>query len=259
MIPYSFNTFTVPDRLRTEILASINNTIENIETWSEPQKTIIWFSSPLTAEELITLNNLIAKHVKTINDVINIEAKEKDTDGAQIVRLKAAKKGWSFWAIPIEATTSKIGGDKHCKYSDGNDIPWVSCKIYNANDEEITTPGLLDANLATCVKTVIDFEPNFDFEIIGGSLRINSNPASDIRLWIVGAPDIPVEFGGSKEFTSGINLKFLAPDSAFDIDGRVTKFLAYDPVNHTGKMRFILKHPAGSTVNLQFVVHIYRL
>ena len=181
-----------------------------------------------------------------------------DADGANIVRIKAAKRGWSFWAVPVEITTSTLG-TLYCKTSDGNDIPWVNCKIYNASNQEITTPGLLDANLATCVKTVIDFEPTFDFEIIGGTLRINSNPSQDIRLWIVGAPDIPAQFGGSKEFASGINLKFLAPDSSFDIDGRVTKFLQYNPTTHQGKMRIILKHPPGVQVNMQLVIHLYRL
>lgn len=181
-----------------------------------------------------------------------------DIDGASIVRIKAAKKGWSFWAVPIEITTSTLG-TLYCKTSDGNDIPWVNCKIYNASNAEITTPGLLDVNLGTCVKTVIDFEPTFDFEIIGGALRINSNPSQDVRLWIVGAPDIPAGMGGSKEFASGINLKFMAPDSSFEIDGRVAKYLTYNPTTHQGKMRIILRHPAGLQVNMQIAIHIYRL
>lgn len=195
------------------------------------------------------------EYLKHIND---FNYNNKDTDGATIVRSKAAKKGWSFWAIPIEITTSTLG-TMYCKTSDGADIPWVNCKIYDGNNAEITDPGPLGINLDACVKTVVDFEPTFDYEIIGGALRINSNPATDIRMWIVGAPDIPAEMGGSKEFASGLNLKFLAPDISFDIDGRVTKFLTYNATTHQGKMRIILKHPAGTEVNMQFVVHIYRL
>lgn len=195
-------------------------------------------------------------YVRQIN-VFNYN--NKDVDGALIVRTKAAKKGWSFWAVPVEVTTSTLLGSIHCKMSDGTDITWVNCKIYDGNDQEITTAGLLNANLATCVKTVIDFEPTFDYEIIGGALRINSNPSQDVRLWIVGAPDIPAQFGGSKEFASGINLKFLAPDSSFEIDGRVTKYLTYNPVTHQGKMRIILKHPPGLQLNIQVVIHMYRL
>ena len=195
-------------------------------------------------------------YVQFLNDISNWN--NRDTDGAQIVRNKAAKKGWSFWAIPFEITTSTLGGTLFCQLSDGTVIPWVTCKIYDANNNEITTAGVLNANLNQCVKTVIDFEPTFDYEIIGGAARISSNPSQDIRLWIVGAPDIPAQYGGSKEFASGINLKFLAPDSSFDVDGRVTKFLTYNPATHQGKMRMILKHPAGLAVNMQFTVHMYR-
>jgi hypothetical protein len=183
---------------------------------------------------------------------------QSDTDGAQIVRQKAAKKGWSFWACPIEVTTSALGGSVYCKYADGTDVPGITCKIYNSIEAEITTAGLANINLATCVKTVLDFEPAFDYEIIGGELRINSNPAQDIRMWIVGAPDIPAIYGGSKEFASGVNLKFMASDGSFDVDGRVTKFISYNPTTHQGKLRILLKHPAGAAVNMQFVIHMYR-
>lgn len=182
-----------------------------------------------------------------------------DTDGAQIVRIKAAKKGWSFAAVPVEITTASLLGSLFCKDAAGVDISGISCKIYNNSDVEITTAGLANANLLTCTKTVLDVELPYDFELIGGDLRINSNPGSDIRLWIVGAPDIPAQYGGSKEFASGINLKFLAPDASFTIDGRVTKYITYSAVTHSGKMRFILKHPAGTQINLQFVIHMYRL
>ena len=181
-----------------------------------------------------------------------------DTDGANVVRIKAAKRGWNFWAIPIEITTSSLLGDMYCKDSNGTDIPGISCKIYDSNNDEITTAGALNVNLNTCIKTVIDFEPQFNYEIIGGSLRINSNPAQDIRLWIIGAPDIPAQYGGSKEFTSGVNLKFLSADSTFEVDGRVTKSLTYNSSTHEGKMRLIFKHPAGTQVNLQILIEIYR-
>lgn len=181
-----------------------------------------------------------------------------DIDGTPLARQKASKKGWSFWAVPIEFTTSSIGGSVYCKDSAGVDVPGITCKIYNGSNQEITDAGLANINLTTCVKTVLDFEPAFDYEMIGGSLRINSNPSQDVRLWIVGAPDIPAQYGGSKEFASGVNLKFLAPDSSFEIDGRVTKYVTYSAVTHSGKLRVILKHPAGLSLNIQVVIHTYR-
>ncbi len=217
----------------------------------------------------LTLNNILVndgikdyewpeslEYVQYVNDQSNYN--NRDTDGAIISRNKAAKKGWSFWAIAPEITTSTLGGTLFCQDSSGNNIPGVSCKIYNDSNAEITTAGLLNANLNTCVKTVLDFEMTFDYEIIGGALRINANQSQDVRLWIVAAPDIPAGLGGSKEFASGINLKFLAPDSSFEVDGRVTKLVPYDAINHSGKIRVILKHPAGATLNLQVVIHLYR-
>lgn len=183
---------------------------------------------------------------------------QRDTDGAQIVRIKAAKKGWSFWSVPIEIVTSTLSGSLFCQDNGGNALSWISSKIYDADNVEITTAGLLNVNLNTCVKTVVDFEPPFNYEIIGGSLRINSNPSQDVRLWVVAAPDIPANLGGSKEFASGINIKFLSADNSWDIDGRVTKAVTYDPVYHSGKIRLILKHPLGLQVNLMFVVQLFR-
>jgi hypothetical protein len=182
-----------------------------------------------------------------------------DVDGANVVRIKAAKKGWSFWAVPIEITTSTLNGSVYCKDASGTDVPGITCKIYDINNTEIVTDNILGLGINDCVKTVLDFEPTFDYELIGGALRINSNPSQDIRLWIVGAPDIPAIYGGSKEFASGINLKFLAPDSSFEIDGRVTKYVTYSNVTHSGKIRIILKHPEGLQVNMQLVIHTYRL
>lgn len=182
-----------------------------------------------------------------------------DIDGIPFMRLKASKKGWSFWAVPIELTTSTLSGSLYAKDAGGTNIPGITCKIYDSDNAEITTAGLLNANLNTCVKTIMDFEPAFDYEMIGGQLRINSNPSQDVRLWIIGAPDIPAIYGGSKEFASGVNLKFMAPDSSFEIDGRVTKYVTYNSSTHQGKLRVILKHPAGLQVNMQIIIHTYRL
>ena len=195
-------------------------------------------------------------YLKYINDSNNYN--NRDTDGALITRNKAAKKGWSFWAIALECTTSTLQGTLYCKDSSDIDIPGVFCKIYDANDAEVTTAGILNANLNNCVKTVVDFEMPFDFEIIGGTMRVNANQSQDVRMWIIGAPDIPASGGGSKEFASGINLKFLAQDSSFEIDGRVTKFITYDPTYHSGKIRMLFRHPAGTQANAQVVIHLYR-
>lgn len=190
---------------------------------------------------------------------------QKDLDGADIVRVKAARKGWTFSAIPIEFTTSRLqssnlssSDDLYSKDSNGVSRSFISLKLYDASDVEITSPGPAGVNYATAVKTVIDFEPPYDYEVIGGELRTLSTISSDLRLWLVAAPDIPAPLG-SKEMGGGINLRYLSPGNVWSVDGRVAKYATYDPVNHTNKIRLIIKYPAGEVENLQIVIQLYKL
>lgn len=180
-----------------------------------------------------------------------------DTDGAQIVRVKAAKKGWTYGAIPIEFTTAEIGS-LWSKTSDGTDRPGITLKFYDSNNQEITQEGIGQINETTIIRSVVDFEPEFDYEVIGGTLRIGSDIAFDCRLWIIAVPDIPANMGGSKEMAGGINLKFLAPQQLMEVDGRVSKYLTYSPTLHTNKLRFIFEHQAGSKVDIHINVELYR-
>lgn len=180
-----------------------------------------------------------------------------DTDGAAIVRNKAAKTGWTYCSLPFEFETARLSDTLYSKDSAGNSRTFITMKAYDINDVEVTTPGLLNANYASIVKTVIDFEPPYDFEIIGGILRTLSTINVDLRLWIIAVPDIPAPTG-SKEMGGGINLRYLAPGNEFAVDGRVTKFASYNAVYHTNKIRMVFKYPAGTNESLQVVVEMYK-
>jgi len=189
----------------------------------------------------------------------NLSLGQIDSDGAQIVRVKAAKRGWSYSAIPIELTTSSISGVFYSKMADGTDRQGITVKSYNSNLEEVTTTGEANINLASITRTVVDFEPPFDYEIIGGALRTLTNIDVDMRLWIIAVPDVPLNSGGSKEMASGINLRYLAPTNVYDVDGRVSKFLAYNATYHTNKLRFIFTYPAGTTETLNLTLELFKL
>lgn len=182
-----------------------------------------------------------------------------DTDGAAIVRNKAAKKGWTFCSLPFEFETARRSDKLFSQDSTGADRSFITLKAYDGSNAEVTTDGLLGANLATITKTVIDFEPPYDFEIIGGDMRTLTTITADIRLWIVAVPDIPANMGGSKEMGGGINLKYLSPGNVWSVDGRVTKYATYNATYHTNKIRIILKYPAGTNESLQIVVQLYKL
>lgn len=181
-----------------------------------------------------------------------------DTDGAPIVRNKAAKKGWTFCSMPIEFETSRRSNKMYSKTADGSDRSFITLRVYDANDTELTDDGVLYAGMATAVKTVIDFEPPHDYEVIGGELRTLTTISADMRLWLIAAPDVAAPLG-SKEMGGGINLKYLAPGNVWAVDGRVTKYATYSAAYHTGKIRLIFKYDAGTNESLQVVVQMYKL
>ncbi len=181
-----------------------------------------------------------------------------DTDGAAIVRNKAAKRGWTFCSMPFEFETARLNDTLYSKDSAGADRSFITLKAYDGGGSEVTTPGILDANYATIVKTVIDFEPPYDYEIIGGDLRTLTTITSDMRLWLIAAPDVPAPTG-SKEMGGGINLRYLSPGNVWSVDGRVTKYATYNATFHTSKIRLIFKYPAGTNENLAVTIQLYKL
>lgn len=184
---------------------------------------------------------------------------QKDTDGATLQRIKVTSTGWHYQLHGIEFTTSKLNSIQS-KKADGTDWNFTTIKFYkldNGSEVEITGDNLnqtfLDSN---CIKTVVDWEPTFDIDIIGGFLRQSDTPAEDIELWIVGAPDISTVYGGSKEFVSNLNLKLLS--SGIDVDGKTPKFVPYNSVYHSGKFRLILRHSTGYQHKLHMIFEIFK-
>lgn len=197
------------------------------------------------------------KQNESFSDYDGYKYTPKDSESAPITRIKAARKGWTYGAIPIEFETSQLDS-LYSKEVDGTDRSGITLKFYDGNDDEITEEGLLEVNETNIVKTVIDFEPPYDYEIIGGALRLESDiTTSDCRLWIIAVPDIPAPTG-SKEMAGGINLKFLAPENSFAVDGRVSKYMTYDATYHTNKLKFIFIHDAGMKKKIHITIELYK-
>ena len=190
-----------------------------------------------------------------VTDGDSVKSTQFDTDGAQIVRVKAAKKGWTYCALPFEITTSVIGSLWSNDLS-GTPRGDVVARFYDASDAEVTDPS----NQSSIVRTEIDFEPPYDYEIIGGVLRLEDDilPPNNCRLWIVAVPDIPAIYGGSKLMAAGVNLRFLAPQNEFKVDGRVSKLLTYSATTHTNKMRFTMVHEPGQQTHMSVTIELYR-
>ena len=185
----------------------------------------------------------VALAINFLKDVVLIP---KDSDGSPLYRSKITTTGWSYQSHGLEFTTGQLDSI-YSKKSDGTAYNFSTIKCYDINGTELTTQGQCDL---AATKTVIDWEPTYDYELIGGLIKMTYQPTSDMRLWVVGVPDVPIQYGGNKEFVSNLNLKFVGLEEGLKIEGRAPKYLAYSAIYHSNKIRFIFvcatpgyKHP----------------
>jgi len=184
---------------------------------------------------------------------VNKNADPLDTDGSPIIRDKITQAGWTFAQRGIILKTSKIGS-LECKKNDNTDWSDVSLKFYNASNTELTTQGDCDTD---CVKTVMDWEPTFNYDLIGGELITLTTPTdydNECRFWVVVAPDIAQAYGGSINL---IDNRVVRSASSIKADGRRVKTMYYSSTYHTNKFRIILRHQAGQQVGLIMIYEYY--
>lgn len=178
----------------------------------------------------------------------------RDSDGSPIQRVKVTNTGWSYQLHGMEFVTSDLSS-VFSKNHNGDSYGFAALRLYNAGGEEITEP----ASEGTATKTVVDWEPTFDYEVIGGMLKFLTIPASDAHLWVVGVPDIPEGYGGSKLFVSSVNIRFLGTEEGIRVDGRSSKLLQYSSENHTNKIRLIITHEAGVSIPVHLIMEIFKV
>lgn len=129
------------------------------------------------------------------------------------------------------------------------------------NPDTLTIPNTVNAS-SICMekrikKTMVDFEPSWDYEVIGGFINTISPPAGLMEVSVVGVPDLPPAYGGTKEMVNTIDLQFMG-DQRLLVDGRTTKRLNFDVVYHTNKLRFIFNTDAGFQCEVQVVTEYYK-
>lgn len=194
----------------------------------------------------------------SVNDQLNhlkgADTTPRDTDGSLILRQKAAKVGWIYHLTAPEFTTSTVGS-LYNKNIDGNDLNEAVVKFYDINGDELSTQGSCDTD---CVKTVFTFEPTWDYEIIGGTIKTYDDVIENVRVWVVAVPDIPAQYGGSKVMIQGVNLKFIDPNNGIVADGRASKYMTYSAVYHTSKLQAVVKHPAGHKASMMVAFEMYK-
>lgn len=174
----------------------------------------------------------------------------RDLTNRQIVRLAATVNGWHYQLLAVEITTAKKDGF-YCKDDNGNDTGFITHKIYDANESEITD----SANEGQAVKTKFWIRPTHDYEVIGAIFGQNSVPTDDIRLWVTALPGIyNIKFS-----RGGINLKHAGSGVYQLADGRASKYLAYNAqAADANSFLFTVKHPEGIQHTFQVCLEIYR-
>lgn len=258
---YNYNKFCNASQLEQEIQASsITIAVDVIST--NGSMTTVTMKAALSPSEETILNNLVTAHV--VQEVIQqMEVKlvnaDIDADERQIVRLAYAKPGWSYMAYPLEFTTAKFDS-LHSKDYLGNNRSDITVKFYDSEGAEVTTPGALNVNEASIVRTEVLFKPAYDYEMVSGSIRQDTTATQDVRLWVVGGI---IELGGTyvKEFAGGINLRYIGSDEEFKTDGRASKYMKKDIVGvpyQANQIKLILKHPAGLQHKLMITLEFFR-
>jgi hypothetical protein len=211
----------------------------------------------ITNEDLIVSKSEgSAGHITDINRAINFLKsipEQVDPDGATLIRPKAACSGWTYSLLPIEFTTAKLSA-LYAKKFNGDSRSGITYQIFDSDGDEIT-----DAQYESdSVKTVVNFEPTYDYEIIGGHIQQHTKPTTDTRLYVVAVPDISEAYGGSKEMVGGVNLKFIDPTDRITADGRVSKYMSYSAAYHTNKISVIVKHEAGVQQDLLLLLEMFK-
>jgi hypothetical protein len=190
----------------------------------------------------------------------SVEA-QTDSDGSLLSRSKITQTGWHYQLHGVEFTTSTLNSG-YSKKSDGADFGFMSMKFYkdvSGTETEITGDDLNQSFLnSNCIKTIVDWEPTHNYEMIGGFLKQISAPTESVRVWINGVPDISSQYGGNKEFVANVNLTFMGLEDGIRVDGRAPKMLTYSATYHTNKMRIALRHPAGYAHPLHMLFELFK-
>jgi len=209
---------------------------------------------------------------ENFKDDCNKKISPTDYEGSILYRPKYNTLGWHFEprAVSFSTSTYKSLFNKKCsgaEISTLTDIGDAVQRFYNESNEELIkgeqeTPEDFQVRLtANCSKTIIDWQPHYDAELISAMFNVKSvlGVGEKAYAWCIIAPDIPEAYGGSVPFIQGgIDLSFAAERCCVKIDGRCSKRMNYDPVYNTNKVRLAIVHTVGAKIALMILFEHYK-
>lgn len=266
-IEYDYTkTPVAPDRLELEIRSSsIVTALSYIAVLGSALS--IFMKAELSSEDMATLDSIVAAHT---GEPLSDPPVPKDDDGSPIIKTKTTRTGWHFEPRSLDFYTAKFKSLYNRKHnsapiSDGTDYGDAWLKFFDSTDAELTQAvGESDADFQTrltanCVKTFMEWQPQYDMDIIGAIVMVKNPPVDPAYLWVLVAPDLTEAQGGSISFISGgWNLAFLPDKSIMYVNGRGVKSIAVDNVYNTNKLRLICKHSVGDQIGIQMIYEHFK-
>lgn len=143
-------------------------------------------------------------------------------------------EGWYLSPQWMDFTTSVSGSLYNCDKNQV-DLGFSTISFYDQNDVVLVDQ---ESIAASCVKTVVDWQPTFDYAMLEIHFHQETAPTASVRVWAIGAP-------------SSVNLALNnggADISLFDIETVVASVKQNPTVARyvngldTNKLRFIFRH-----------------
>ena len=275
---YSYTKEVVLGRLELEIKASADVTKALDYMTSLGTAVDIYFKAELSEAEETALDAIVDAHVPTLlpDQATLVELDEpKDEDGRQLTRQVMTEPAWHYSPRSLDFYTSKyksLYNRSHYCGASGNDatidaspdLGDAFVKFYNSSNTELTK-GEIETDeefqtrlTANCYKTVMEFEPSWDYDVLGAKLQFRNPPSDRAYFWFVAAPDVPAEYGGNVVFMGGgMNISFFPDKGYFECDGKSVSRVTYDGTYHSGKVALITKHNVGVQIGVQLILQFY--
>lgn len=246
---YSYAKKVNAAKLHHEIVTAsgITTALDHISALSN--NVDIFMKATLSTAEEVELSSIVTNHT---TDPLPSPTQLLDEDGAILTRPKMATLGRHYQLHGMMFTTADEGSLKQPDAM-GIDRAYGTSSFYD--DSGIQVSGV--ENMHKVCQTVVDWEPPFDYEIMGGMFHQNGSPNSELILNVVALPDIPASAGGNVEFVLATDLRFIGPDAGLHILGHTTSELKYDPNLHTNKIRMCLHHGSGVQHNMYIGFEIF--
>lgn len=180
--------------------------------------------------------------IDNTNDIIDFEENFKDDANKKLLSKESATN----W---LKVRSRKASGDIY--------LNWIYFTTGDENSFDNGGDGDYTI-LATSTKTIIDFNPSYDYELEGGMIRtIGDITSNSIKASLVFAPDIPKEMGGSECPIN--NVKFDNEKKYYEMrtDVKLIKYRSDVPI--ANKARLELTHSVEDSINFEFCLYIFRI